>query len=196
MENIAIAIRLVAVVASVFTLFPTLSGLRLRRRTRLHEDYKFLQDYIAFIRSHHPQEDLLIEKGYLAFSGYQLRAKEIIYLINMDYPSRALDSFCFGREFIELTRGNAPQIVYTPQYKSRWKRRLYKYAHLALYFLFAVLAIFPAVFLGYLIPSLGAIAAASVALISLLLFGMLAVLAVRGSAKMVRAEALHDGKIY
>ncbi len=170
-----------------------MSELGPRRRAGLREDFSFLENFVKMVSGNPPPHNVLIEKGYLAFSGRQLAAREIHFLLDFDYPSQALKTYAIGREFVEISLTGSPRIEFRGQYRKERARTWYKRRQTCWYFLFALLALLPLFFIGNLIAGMGSGALIVVAAF-FLAFGTLAINSLFDWGRMIGAECLMNGE--
>jgi hypothetical protein len=193
MEALSIVAKLLAVAGSIFAVYKTMSELGPRRRARLREDFSFLENFLKMVSGNPPPHNVLIEKGYLAFSGRQLAAREILFLLDFDYPSQALKNYAIGREFVEVSFSGPTKIEYRGKYQKERVRTWYKRRQACWYFLFAILAISPLFFIANLIAGMGSGALIVVAAF-FLAFGTLAINSLFDWGRMIGAECLMNGE--
>lgn len=194
MELLGVAGKFVAVLASIFAVYKAVAGFGPRRRTRLREDYTFLDGYVKTVTADPRPHNFLVEKGYLAFSGQQLAGREILFLLGLDYPSQALKNYARGRRFVEVPLAEVAALRYRGTYKNSWVRKKYQWTQLGGYGVSALLALSPLLFLGELISVMGMLGALILTVVCFLAFGALAFALLFYYSRIVGADLLMQGE--
>lgn len=119
--------------------------IKIERKSRLREDYRFAKDFLEDIKNNPNLHPFAVEKGYHAIAGsVYLKSEEVAYILSLKNPGKCLNDYVFSKKYLKLidTDGNFCLKFYD-KYSSPWFRRLRKAFYLFLYFVFAFIALSP-----------------------------------------------------
>lgn len=190
-DHIELAVKVVAIVASVAAVYRAFQEIVLSRKPRLREEFAFAKLFIAELRDEtHP---FLVEKGFLAISGDPtLSAAEVRYILSLSSPSTALRRYLHARVHLDFSLtpqdGKKP-IDFKPAVQSEKVRRRRKALYLTSYAVSASLAFAPLLFARALFGSSWQIGVVAVTMM-LISFGWLAFSSLDAASKLWRAEEL------
>jgi hypothetical protein len=180
-----IAMVVVGIAGNVKFLYDLWTG----KRGRLREEYKFAKEFLTDVmdKSMHPY---LREKGYKTLAGDErLTGDEVEYLLTLKNSEQALKDYVLGRPYLRLLSkvGNL-QIEFQEAYRNSWMRWVLKGLYLIAYCVLWLLASAP-IILSKSVSRHPTIVLATTA-VTLTFFGPYAVLALKASVRIHRAEKL------
>jgi len=144
MENIEIALKLLAVIVSVVATYKAVVNGWFHRRPKLREDYEFSKKFIDEVVTKENSHPFTIEKGFLAVMGRRLNADIIMHLFTFSNPALAFNSFYGANYLLELDK-EQDILVYRDKYlsdKKRKRSRIWKYVGYWVYSIFALTPFF------------------------------------------------------
>ncbi len=149
-----IIIKLVALFSSVYVLFKKINDASTDKATVRRTTYEFSEKFLAddkWIK----MSDYLLEKGYLAISGKQLKAAEIRFLFNTHNPSSKFQLFEKAERYLTIAEeNNIRTLTYKNEYTKKRIRRMMINKSCG-YFITAILSATPLFFMGDIIKTFG-----------------------------------------
>lgn len=104
---------------------------------RIKEDIKF--EFIeSFLKEEIRQKHhLVVEQAFLKFSGRRLKYDEIVFLVGLQNPMSALNSYFWAQHYVAYDPENKT-VSFKPKYKNSKKLKRLKFVHYFLYLLSAM----------------------------------------------------------
>lgn len=136
-------VSIVAILASVGATYKVLTEVLINKKSKLRDEYQFVKNYVGdlFTKDNLPHP-FIIEKGYLAISGYNLRSEEILKLLEFPNTTKALRYYAQAYKYVEFIVDTG-LFQYRKNYVSQLKRKWLRRWYFASYFIFAFIAFMP-----------------------------------------------------
>lgn len=188
--NTELMFKIIAVIFASFPLIKLFIDLSRSKKSHMREEYKFVKEFLNDVKNNKEMHPFLIEKGFQAIACERwAEARDIDFIISLEEPTRSLNDFIQGRNYLEFKENEYDKrIVFKQKYQARWRRNFIKVAALFLYLCFCILTLLPWLLQPYLKINVGT------AVISLLFtipaFGSYAYMCLNWGANVVAAERL------
>ena len=140
--------KIVALIVSVFTAFKAFKEVSSKKTEKLRADYEFAEKFLSenkWVELH----DYLLERGYWALSGTQLKADEIRYFLEAKAPLSKFQDYRKSLRYLHCIKGSDDKLKV--EYKSEFdekKRKSVKRWNLTGYMVSAFFALFPLMYLS------------------------------------------------
>lgn len=148
-SDVELISKIVALIVSVFAVFKAFNELSLKKTDKLRADYDFAEKFIADGKWKE-LDDFLLERGYWALSGSQLKASEVRFFLGSKNPLSKFQDYKKAIKYLECvnTLEDENEKVEV-RYKSGFddnKRKSINYWNTTGYVIYAVLALLPIVY--------------------------------------------------
>ena len=180
--QVEIVIKLIGVVAAIFSLGKIIYDITTGQKSRLREEYKFARVFFEDLKNNPNLHPFALEKGYQAIVGSTaVKVEEIAYLLSLKNPGQCLHDYFLSKKYLQkLNPSESRQLNFSKKYSSPLSRNLRKGVCLVLYVIFACIAISPLFFSKYF----------RFLVITLPTFGYYALASLKISIKIYRGEQL------
>ena len=147
--------KIVALTASIFVVFQNFTNISLNKKEKLRAEYEF-SERLLIDNKWLTMPDYLLEKGYLAMSGIQLKANEIRFLLSMENPLSKFELLEQAKDYLMCVMNDDGNYIikYNNNYFSK-NKNVSKIFYSLAYVFFALLAGIPLVFLNNIIQKFG-----------------------------------------
>ncbi|MBF9000649.1 hypothetical protein [Vibrio nitrifigilis] len=143
--------KLIALIASLFATFKAFNELTSRKTDKLRSDFDFAEKIIADNKWKN-MHDFLLERGYWALSGTQLKATEIRFLLTSKNPLSKFQDYKKATRYVECYEVDEEGVKKTKIrfkiYFNEKKRKNVKWVNLIGYVFYASLAFLPIIFVS------------------------------------------------
>lgn len=182
--------KIVALIVSVFTAFKAFKEVSSKKTEKLRADYEFAEKFLSedkWVELH----DYLLERGYWALSGTQLKADEIRYFLEAKDPLSKFQDYRKSLRYLHCIKGSDDKLKV--EYKSEFdekKRKSVKRWNLSGYMVSAFFALFPFMYLSNFIEQ--GLSGVSSVIVWSIAFGSLAFLCLREYGNLLAAKRVMD----
>ncbi|PSB27119.1 hypothetical protein [Chlorogloea sp. CCALA 695] len=175
-------IKIIGAIVGIFGAGKIIYDITTGKKSRLREDYKFAKEFLEDLKNNPDLHPFAVEKGYHAIAGSTIvSSKEIAYILSLKNSGKCLNDYVLSRKYLQTldTKGDL-RLAFSKKYSSAWSRWLRKGIYFFLYIFCACVAIIPIFFPKYL----------TVLIITTLVFGYWAVIALNSYVRIYRGEQL------
>lgn len=184
--DIMVVIRFVPVFVGIATIGKIIYDMMYATKAKLRDEYKFAKEFLdeENLKKVHP---FARDKGYQAIAGCtDITSKEIAYLLSLSNPIQRLNDYKMSRRFFKNDQPSGDfALIYKNRYKSNVYRWLLKAFYMLLYIALALVATSP-----YLYPEYFGQHGIFTLMITLPLFGYLAIQSLYSGLRVICAERL------
>jgi hypothetical protein len=140
--------KLIALIVSVFTAFKAFKEVSSKKTEKLRADYDFADKFLAEDKWKE-LHDYLLERGYWALSGTQLKADEIRYFLQAKDPLSKFQDYKKSLRYLHCTKGSDDKlkVEYNTEFNEK-KRNSVRRWNLSGYVVTAFLSLLPIMYLS------------------------------------------------
>jgi hypothetical protein len=178
--------KIIALVVSVFTVFKAFKEVSSKKTEKLRADYDFAEKFLAGGKWV-ALDDYLLERGYWALSGAQLKADEIRYFLQVKDPLSKLQDYKKSLRYLRCIKSADDKLGIA--YKSKFdesKRNSVKRWNILGYTVCAFLSLFPLMYLSNFIQQ--GVSGVAVVIVWSISFGYLAFLCITEYGNLMAAK--------
>jgi hypothetical protein len=177
-------------VVGVIALIPALYNLAIGRKGHMRDEYKFAKEFLDDLHENPDMHVFAKEKGLQALANDRyVTPDEVMFILRLPSPVRALRDFVFGRLYLELLQESGKSnIRFRAKYEKVWQRTWRKWMYTVAYVLFAIAAYCPLLLAAPL--RTGPVQLTWTLMVTAAIFVPCAWLSLRAAAAIHRAEAL------
>jgi hypothetical protein len=186
-ENVG---KIIALVVSVFTAFKAFKEVSSKKTEKLRADYDFAEKFLSEDKWVKLQ-DYLLERGYWALSGTQLKADEIRYFLQTKDPLSKFQDYKKSLRYLHCVKDSEDKLKV--EYKSEFnegKRNSIKFWNLGGYMVSAFVSLFPLMYLSNFIQQ--GVSGVAAVIVWSLAFGCLAFLCLTEYGNLMAAKRVME----